>query len=393
MIVLGYREGLDSALRRRGLDPFYVVEKQKAGLAGKRYRLVSRLEDAQQVLRAVTGAGLTDVAGALTGHEQGVFATALLRAQLDLPGDRDFGKVLLFRDKYLQKNALPAEVARARCRYVTPEDDFAALAADLGVPFVVKPADGYGATRTAVVETAAEFARMVGDRHVSDVAFVAESYVRGDEIHVDGVWEDGRLLWNSVGVFHQPVLSWSRGGVVADHLVTAEGHPELVARATRVAETSLGALGAPDCVFHLEGFDDGTTTFFGECAIRLAGAHIVEIVAMTHGVDLYEAQVALALGEPAKTTVQPRPPVQRHAYVYLRHFAGRALTADDFRRRFSLVELDFPDPTTASPRSYGRAGHAILADRDETRLRARVAELVRFNEGGDDSNDSEDSDD
>jgi len=110
MIVLGYRKGLDAAVRTRGLEAFHVTEKHKPALDGRPACRVAALEDAQEVLRAVAAAGLDDVAGVVTGHEQGVFTAAVLRHHLGLPGDRDFAATLRFRDKHLQKAALPGSV-------------------------------------------------------------------------------------------------------------------------------------------------------------------------------------------------------------------------------------------------------------------------------------------
>jgi biotin carboxylase len=384
MIVLGYRKGLDAAVRARGLDAFHVTEKHKPALDGRPACRVAALEDAQEVLRAVGAAGLADVAGVVTGHEQGVFTAAVLRHHLGLPGDRDFAATLRFRDKHVQKAALPAAIRRARCAYVRRGTTYASLAEALGTPFVVKPANGFGAVSTRVVGSAEELAAMVGDGPpASDVAFVAESFVAGREIHVDGLWEGGRLVWSSVARYHDGPMNAANGGILAGMVVSPAQAPQLVERAQELAAEVLGALDAPDAVFHLEAFVDGDALVFGECAIRVAGAHVPEIVQLTHGVDLFAAQVALALGEPAAPTIGAQDVTDLFGYVYLRRFAGREVTEADFRRRFPVIEIDYPRDPGARAGAYGRVGHAIVADADGERLAERIAAIARFNEHGD----------
>ncbi|MFB7664061.1 acetyl-CoA carboxylase biotin carboxylase subunit family protein [Kitasatospora sp. NPDC056138] len=384
VIVLGYRKGMQDAISRRGLNAFYVVEKYKEGLAGQRFRLVRSLEDAQEVLRAVLGAQLIDVVGVVTGHEEGVFSAAVLRAALGLPGDRDFAGTLTFRDKYLQKTALPDKIARARCAYVGAAGSFEELAHELGTPFVVKPANGFGSVRTAAVASAGELAELVGSGPAgggsSDVAFVAESFVDGPEIHADGVWEDGQLLWFSVSRYHQAPMQWSQGGILADQVLSAEQNPELFARVETLIEQSLTALAAPDSVFHLEAFDTGEELVFGECAVRIAGALAPEVIRLTHGVDLFELQLALALGEPAAGALNPVAPAEYYGYLFLRRFEGVELTQADFEERFPFVEIDFPSGGRTG--AYGRAGYAIVSDPDNEQLRRLIAEIARFGELG-----------
>ena len=92
-----------------------VHSHQAEALHGRPFRRVADLENVREVLGAVMAADLASVcvAGVVTGHEQGVFTVALLRDHFGLPGDSDWTRAPGFRDKYLQKTALPGEVARA----------------------------------------------------------------------------------------------------------------------------------------------------------------------------------------------------------------------------------------------------------------------------------------
>lgn len=340
----------------------------------------------------VAGAAPDGVVGVVTGHEQGVFSAALLREHLGLPGDRDWARTLRFRDKYLQKAALPPGVGRARCAYVGPDAGYGELAELLGSPFVLKPANGAGSVGAAAVASEAEFARHLdrgpgpggrSGRGRADAAWVAESFVGGREFNVDGVWSGGRLLWCAVARFHERPMATNTGAVLASQVLSREGNGPFVRRAARLAERALGGLGAPDCVFHLEAFEDGGDLVFGECAIRTPGAHHPEIVRLTHGVDLYDLTVGLALGEDPAALLEPKRPEAYFGYVYLRHFPGVELTRADFEEHFDFHELHYPDgPAAARTGSYGRAGHALVSAPDDARLGELVRRIVAFNETG-----------
>jgi hypothetical protein len=383
VIVIGYRGGMVDALKRRGLDAFHVVAKYKEGLAGTRYTQVDDLENAQEVLRAVLAADVPDVVGVVTGHDRGVFTAAMLRDHLGLPGFRDYGTALRFRDKYLQKSALPDEVRRAGCVYVDADTGHRELAAALGTPFVVKPANGAGAVRTVIVHSEEEFTRYLEPhRRGSNIALVAESFVRGEEIHIDGVRHRGRLLWNSVARYNRPPMSWNDGVVLATQVLSEKENSGLLDRARELAERSLEGLGAPDCVFHLEAYVNGEDLIFGECALRVSGTHMPEIVELTHGVNLYDASVRLALGEDPSPVLMPREPEAYFAAMYLRRFDGIELTQADFEKHFPGQEFGYPDGGHGPAGMYGRVGHAFVSAPDNARLTELIAQVAAFNETG-----------
>lgn len=390
ILVLGYRQGLDEAIRRRGLTPLFVVERVKRQLAGRDYARVASVEDAQEVLRTVLARGIDEVCAVVTGHEEAVFITALLRAHFDAPGDRDFARTLRFRDKFLQKRALPSSVPRARCEYVTVESSYADLAGRLGQRFVVKPANGFGSARTCVVSSQAELdAYWGGCPARSDTCCVGESFVDGSEIHVDGLWRDGHIAWSCLSTYLNAPMRCNDGGILSDVQVSREREPELCAAAEALTEQVMSALHAPDTVFHLEAFhcasgEHAGRLVFGECAIRLGGGMVPESVALTYGVDLYDTVLSLALGEPFDLAAQARRPEHYYAYVYLRRVAGVNVTEDDFRRAFRehLYEIDYPADSDAPRGAYGRVGHMLVRHADSERLKEIVANVVAFNETG-----------
>ncbi|MGP3991726.1 ATP-grasp domain-containing protein [Streptomyces sp. 3N207] len=383
MIVIGYRDDLDQAVRRRGLDPHYIVQTPVSSLKGRKFTCVTDMENAQEIYRAVLSAGIGDVSGVLTVHEMGVFGAAYLRQQLNLPGNTDSKTVLYFRDKYLQKSNLPPEVKRACCRYVSRGTSFAEIADELGDAFVIKPATGAGSLRTNIVRSPQEYSaalKVLPDR--SDVEVVAESFIDAPEIFADGIWSNGDLQWYSVSRYHSSPVSAAQGGILACHLLDRRRHPALFQQARTLLRQVLGGLGAPDCVFHLEAFTEETGLTFGECAIRLPGGLSPQANKLTFGVDLFDAEISLALGEAPPRTPGDSPPDRLYGYVLLRPSDSGTLTQQDFERSFLLDDIKYSSSPDVPPGPYGSVGHAIVSDQDELQLQKKVEEIVRFNEVG-----------
>lgn len=383
MIVIGYREDLDQALRRRGLDPCYIVQGPARAPEGRRFKRVADMENVQEIWRAVLSAHVDDVAGVLTVHEMGVFGATYLRQQLNLPGNVDSRAALNFRDKYLQKSKLPPQVKRARCRYVSKDTSFLELSRELGDVFVIKPAIGAGSLRTSVVRSSEEYGRALelfpGQ---SDVEIVAESFVDAPEVYMDGIWRNGRLQWSSMSSNHISPLSAVQGGILSAHVLDRRLHPDLFRQAERLAGQVLGSLDAPDCVFHLEAFAREAGLTFGECAIRLPGALSPQVNQLTFGVDLFDVEISLALGEEPVQVPDDHVPDRFHGYILLRRSGDGTLTQQDFERNFSFDEIKYPLSPEGVIGPYGRFGQAIVSDPDELKLQKTIDEIVRFNEFG-----------
>ncbi|MER5258762.1 ATP-grasp domain-containing protein [Streptomyces sp. NPDC002855] len=383
VIVIGYRGDLDQALQSRGLDVCYIVQAPANAPKGRRFKRVADMENVQEVLRAVLAADIDDVAGVLTVHEMGVFAAAYLRQQLHLPGNADSKAALYFRDKYLQKSRLPPHVKRARCRYVSKDTSFLELSKDLGDVFVIKPATGAGSQRTTVVRSSDEYARaleLFPSR--SDVEIVAESFVDAPEVYMDGIWRGGRLRWSSLSSNHIAPLSAVEGGILSAHILDKRLHPELFQQAEALAGQALESLDAPDCVFHMEAFAQEAGLTFGECAIRLPGALSPQVNQLTFGVDLFDVEISLALGEEPADIPDNGTPERFYGYLLLRRSSDGTLTQQDFERNFTFDEIEYPLSPDGAIGPYGRFGQAIVSDPDELKLQKTIDEIVRFNEVG-----------
>ncbi|MGA4843798.1 hypothetical protein [Streptomyces sp. G45] len=211
---------------------------------------------------------------------------------------------------------------------------------------------------------------------------VAESFVDAPEVYLDGVWSGGRLRWSSLSRNHIAPLSAVAGGVLAAHVLDPARRPALFAQARALAAEALAALGAPDCVFHLEMFTTDGGPTFGECAIRLPGALSPRVNQLTYGVDLFDAEISLALGEEPSLPADATAPERFHGYVLLRRAPGGRLTQRDFERAFTFDEIVYDSAPDAPEGPYGKVGHAIVSDADEGVLEKTVEDVARFNASG-----------
>lgn len=385
MIVIGYRDDLDHALRHRGLDPFYIVQAPAHPPEGRRFKRVTDMENVQEILRAVLSADLDEVAAVLTVHEMGVFGAACLRQQLDLPGNTDAKTALSFRDKYLQKSKLPPHIRRARCRYISGDTPFMELARELGDVFVVKPATGVGSLRTNIIRSPEEYARALKIfSGQSDVEIVAESFIDAPEVYIDGIWQGGELHWWSMSRDYISPLSAVQGGVLAAHVLDRRRHSALFRQGETLAGQALSTLNAPDCVFHLEMFAGEAGLIFGECAIRLPGALAPQVNQLTFGVDLFDVEISLALGEKVavRTPESTAAPERFYGYILLRHPKEGTLTQQDFERKFRFDQIQYSSSPDTPVGPYGRVGQAIVSDPDDLKLQQTIEQIARFNEAG-----------
>ncbi|WP_329201210.1 MULTISPECIES: ATP-grasp domain-containing protein [unclassified Streptomyces] len=209
---------------------------------------------------------------------------------------------LALRDKGLQKQrvrdaGLPVADSMRFCGL-----DALAGAVESGsvaLPLVVKPPAGAGSVHTRVVHDPAglaAFARDVGD---APGPWLVESFVPGEELHVDGAVRDGRTVVVSVSRYLHNVVEVHRGRLVASATLDACSDHALSDAVAALTERALRAIGHADGVFHLEAFHDDGALVFGECAGRIGGGMILEAVRGKYGVDLYREWAAAALGLPS----------------------------------------------------------------------------------------------
>ncbi|WP_329098454.1 ATP-grasp domain-containing protein [Streptomyces sp. NBC_01439] len=318
-------EGSRDAIAVIGLDPQLLHEAVRRGLRtvmvrdtadhlrGTSLRIPPGVEEV--VVEDVTDvgdvwAGLSrhfgdrlreDLRGIVTFDEFAVSTVAALAALLKLPGT-PLGRAVLMRDKHLQKQAvLAAGLTAARSRVVVPGSPLTDV--PFPGPCVVKPLAGGGTTATEAARSEEEYRALLERLAPSATTpFVVEDLVDVErEWIVDGVVQNGTVVFSSVGSYAEPCLEYTTDTKpLTVYRADGTGEDERCEEARAFAGKALHALGYDDGVFHLELLQDRATGafWFGECAARVGGALIQEGVMAKHGFSLARSAVEVALGVP-----------------------------------------------------------------------------------------------
>ncbi|MBE1574388.1 acetyl-CoA carboxylase biotin carboxylase subunit family protein [Amycolatopsis roodepoortensis] len=203
---------------------------------------------------------------------------------------------LLMRDKDLQKRSIRAAgIPVAESALVVQPGDLAAFDHSRGA---LKPLADSGTRGVRAWRTPAARLELARELDVAAGPWLAEEWIDGPELHVDGIVRDGRVLFVSVGRYLDNVLAIREGGIVA----TVVQHPlacdKLYDRCRALADRCMAALRHRDGVFHLEVFENDDRLVFGECGGRIPGGSFDEMIRLQHGVDLHDewARAVLELG-------------------------------------------------------------------------------------------------
>lgn len=114
--------------------------------------------------------------------------------------------------------------------------------------------------------------------------------------------------------------------------------------------------------------------------LRLPGALSPQVNKLTFGVDLFDVEISLALGEEVIRPLDSGDPDRFYGYILLRRPKRGNLTQRDFERHFSFDEIRYSSSPDTPAGPYGRMGQAIVSDEDELKLQRTIEDIVRSNE-------------
>ncbi len=139
-------------------------------------------------------------------------------------------------------------------------------------------------------------------------------------------------------------------------------------------------LGFDSTVFHLEFFDTGEALVFSECAARLGGGQIPEVIEHAYGIDWFSVQFEQCMGIVNEHHL-PMTPTECHAFVYLRSYPGGNQTEEEYQQAFHPVDLHFDPPKDAQTSgSYGNSGYIIVSRPSFSELTSTVEAITTYNE-------------
>ncbi|MEW2545883.1 hypothetical protein AB0910_08920 [Streptomyces sp. NPDC047002] len=391
-LLIGWRSGAAQALEAVGYTPTCIVtpaDKATALRVGFDGGLVTASDpaDVEQVLAALERHHI-DMAGfaAVGTNLERCMVTASTVGALAGARAIPVNAAVLLRDKVAQKTAVGTSgLPVAACHTVDTLDDLPS-GSDV-YPLVVKPLAGEGTRETHLVQDAPAARQLAAGRpgNTGHGPWAVEEFIDGVELQIDGVVRDGHLCTLAVSRYLQNLIAIKTGGPVGGTLLNPEDHPRLYEQATVLTSAALTALGHTDGVFHLEAFDQGHHLVFSECAGRVSGGLVREMLVRKLGLDL-TAEWARALVQ-AKPEIPAEPQDDlSYGFANLAASPGEIVsmpTTGDVLRRDLVVEAavelgpgrTVPDQTTASNL---RAGRFIARADSEKAVEAAVYDTLTW---------------
>jgi biotin carboxylase len=289
-------------------------------------------------------------------------AAATLREHLRLPG-MGLTTMRYFRDKLAMRiRALDRHVRVPDFVPVVNHGDIGYYLERVPGPWVLKPrqeASAIGIKKIHAAEELWPLLELLGDKQSS---FLLEKFLPGEVYHVDSVVSENEVVFANVSKYGKPPMNVAQGGgVFTTFTVPRGGDEDTYLR--QINRDLIAALGLVRGVAHAEfihAYADGHF-YFLECAARVGGAYINEMVEAATGINLWRewARIEVAGGD---GTYRLPPVREEYAGVILslarqenpdtsgyndpeiflrikrHHHAGLVLRSDNQQRVQSLLE-------------------------------------------------------
>lgn len=349
--------------------------------------LFSEYFESSAFLEVVVAAHAASPFGAVVpGVEYAVPAAALAAARLGLPG-AGVEAARTLRDKLrLRETASAAGVANPRFAEVRSGAEIRRFAGS--GPVVVKPAGRQASLGVHLLDrlddAEALWETVRGEREGPQLPdrelpmrFLAEERLRGPEHSVEALVAGGEPVF--VNVTRKTVLE-GEFPVETAHLLPAPLERDTAGALDRAMRALLAATGFGTGIVHAEWILTGTGPVLVECAGRLPGDHIMDLLGLAYDLDPFAALVDLLHGR------SPRAPggAARAAAI------GFVVAPAGVVRRVGSVEAALAQPgvtaasLTAEPgavlgpcrSSWDRLGHAIVVGADAAEAERRLRDAL-----------------
>ena len=303
--------------------------------------------------------------------EYGVPFAARLAERYGVPG-ATYGAALALRDKHLLRMITSAAgIPNPRSVPVGGPAAVRAFMAEFGGPIVLKPANRQASIGTKIVYEPHEIDQswvecmdqdegvMIPDRGIP-VRMLAERFVSGDEFSVEMMFDRGRPAFGAVT---RKFLFDGPRPVERGHLHPADIGEELTGRLVADTTNVLRAVGLYSGFVHCEWIVENGVPHLVECAGRMAGDGIIELVMMAWDYDVVGEFYAMMQGRPLTEEVPAKAP--RYAAVWLgRVPAGEVESVDGVEEARALPGVH----TCIASVSAGEQTHDLRSSWDRASL-------------------------
>jgi biotin carboxylase len=287
---------------------------------------------------------------------------ATLREHLRVPG-MGLTTMRYFRDKLaMRMKALEGDIRVPDFVPVFNHDDIRYYLDHVPGPWVLKPRQEASAIGIKKIHAAEELWPMLEQLGDKQSSFLMERFVPGEVYHVDSVVSESEVVFANVSKYGKPPMNVAQGGGVFTTFTVPRGSEE-DSGLRQINRDLIARLGLLRGVAHAEFIRanaDGHF-YFLECAARVGGAYINEMVEAATGINLWREWARI---EVAGENGSYRLPAVREEYagvilslarqeepdtsayndpeVFLRikkhHHAGLVLRSDDPQRVQALLE-------------------------------------------------------
>jgi biotin carboxylase len=256
---------------------------------------------------------LADIVGAVThlarNHkldrvvaldEYDMETAATLREHLRIPG-MGLSTIRYFRDKLaMRMRALDRGVRVPDFVPVVNHADIRYYLDHVPGPWVLKPrqeASAIGIKKIHAAEELWPLLEQLGDQQSS---YLLEKFLPGDVYHVDSVVSESEVVFANVSQYGKPPMNVAQGGGIFTTFTVPRGSGDDSALRA-INRDLISALGLVRGVAHAEFIHAHADRefYFLECAARVGGAYINEMVETATGIDLWRewARIEIAGGD------------------------------------------------------------------------------------------------
>lgn len=237
---------------------------------------------------------------------------ATLREHLRIPG-MGLTTMRYFRDKLaMRMRALDRQIRVPDFVPVVNHDDIRYYLDHVPGPWVLKPRQEASAIGIKKIHTPAELwpiLEQLGDKQSNHLL---ERFVPGNVYHVDSVVSENEVVFANVSRYGKPPMNVAHGGVFTTYTVERGSQADADLRAmNRDLIAALGLLRGVAHAEFIQAHEDGSF-YFLECAARVGGAYINEMVEAATGLNLWREWARIEI---AGDSGSYRPPPVREDYA------------------------------------------------------------------------------
>ena len=224
---------------------------------------------------------------------------ATLREHLRIPG-MGLTTMRYFRDKLaMRMRALDRKVRVPDFVPALNHDDIRYYMDHVPGPWVLKPRQEASAIGIKKIHTPAELWPLLQQLGDKQSTYLLEKFVPGDVYHVDSVVSENEIVFVNVSQYGKPPMNVAHGGVFTTFTVERGSEADSALRAMN--RELIAALGLLRGVAHAEFIraQADAQFYFLECAARVGGAYINEMVEAATGINLWRewARIEIAGGD------------------------------------------------------------------------------------------------